>query len=172
VGGEEASELWVVDHYLEPFCPTEAGWLAPRVQIDGEGEFHSVANGIENFEFEWGVRTTIRARNWGEPGMWERFGAAEIVDREPVPEGTEFVISAGCHWGTSFDGTVVTVHGQRFVCASSEACEGLAGSEDPFTWGGTCLCLRHGAPGDDIVVIGTTPTCPRATGEVSDYTSL
>jgi hypothetical protein len=169
--GDEG-EVWVVDHYLESFCPSEAGWLAPRVQIEGEDDFHYAAFGLENFEFEWGVRATIRARDWGEPGQWRRFGVVEVIDREPVPEGTEFAISSGCQYGTGFDGSVVTVEGQPFVCESAAACEGLAGIADPWTWAGTCLRLRHGAPGDDIVVVGTQATCDRANGEITDFTSL
>ena len=109
-------------------------------------------------------------------GGFEPGSAALTIEKEiegPVPEGTEFLVSSGCQFNTtSFDGSVVMMDGKQFVCASAAACEGLEGINDPWTWAGACLRLRYGVPGEDILVVGTEPSCPRAEGEISDYTTI
>src|SRR5688572_22764691 len=132
---DEPEEVWIVDHHLEMFCPDEGGWFAPRVQIEGKEGFHFAAHGLADFTFEWGVRSRIVPRIAEEPGMWEKFGVEEILDQERVPAGTDFAISWGCFYSTGFDGSAVTMNGQRFPCESEAACAAL----DPAAVGGPCL---------------------------------
>ena len=107
-------------------------WLCLEVKDAGASQYVRLHEGIQGFQFRWGVTQTLKVRVEDVPNPPEDSPSHKLILEEtlaatPVPEGTTFELSmANEHLTGSAAEGFSLVYTEALACATEDVCTALA----------------------------------------------
>jgi hypothetical protein len=112
-------------------CRAMGPWLCLEATEVETGERLWLYEGIEGFEFRWGVTQTVKLRietlqNPPQDSSGQRWHLVETLDRMPVPPGTTFELALTNEYLTGTQPAFFLLNSEPLDCTARNVCNALA----------------------------------------------